>query len=82
MAVKLEFGIFEPMRVDFGLIFEVKFNIDCRVADVFEFDFLLVDVVEGHLKVQLQLVDDQLFTLYQAMLGLLDYFGLVLDILG
>lgn len=29
MAIKLDFGIFKAVRIDFWLIFEAKLDIDC-----------------------------------------------------
>ena len=57
MAVELGFGIFEAVGVDFGVIFEVEVNIDCRVPNVLDFDIFLVDVVDGDVEVELQFID-------------------------
>lgn len=53
MTVKLDFGIFESVLVDFGLIFEVKLHIDSRVAYIFDFNILFIDIVEGYVEVEL-----------------------------
>lgn len=53
MAVKLKFGVFEAMRVDFRVIFEVELDEYCRVSNVLDFDFLFLDIVEGYFEVEL-----------------------------
>ena len=53
VAVKLGFCVFEAVRVDFGLIFEVESDVDGRVADVFDLDCIFGDVVDGDIEVEL-----------------------------
>ena len=57
MTVELSFGIFEAVEVDFGIILEVEVNIDCRVADVFDFYIFFIDVIDGNVEVELQFID-------------------------
>lgn len=74
MAVKLEFGVFEAIRVDFGVVFKVELNKDCRVSNIFDFDFLLLYIIKRYTEVELQLVDGELLSFYKVMLGLLNNF--------
>ena len=51
MAIELELTVFEAMWIDFGLIFELKIDIHCRISNVFDFDFLLLNIIKGNIEV-------------------------------
>ena len=57
MAVKLHFGIFEAVGIDFRAVFKVKAYFYCRVANIFDFYIFFINVVQGSIKVELQFVD-------------------------
>ena len=46
MAVEFKFSIFEATDVNFGIVFEKELNVDSRVADIFDFELLLIDVAK------------------------------------
>ena len=50
MAVEFSFSIFEPMGVDSCLVVEVKFEVYCWVANVFDSDAIFGDVIDGHIE--------------------------------
>jgi len=77
MAVKLYFCVFEATVVNFCKVCKLKLNIDCRVPNVFNFDIFLFNVIDGDIKIKLQLVDDNLLSLD---LPLLIYLFLVLEV--
>ena len=51
MAIELDFGIFDGVVIDFGMVFEFELNIDCGISYIFDFDVLLLDVIEGDIEV-------------------------------
>ena len=53
MAVEFTLGIFEAILINFGVVFEVELNIDCRVANIFDLDIFLVNVIDGHFEIEL-----------------------------
>lgn len=53
VAVEFTLGIFEAILINFGVVFEVELNIDCRVANIFDLDIFLVNVIDGHFEIEL-----------------------------
>ena len=53
VAVEFAFGIFEAMLIDFLIIFDLEFDVDCRIANIFDLDVFLLDVEDGYLEVEL-----------------------------
>ena len=56
MIIKLILAILEPILIDLVIIFELEFDVDGRIANIFYFDLLLCDVVDGNIETQLQFV--------------------------
>lgn len=53
MAIELKLSVFESAGIDFGSIFECKLKIDCRISNIFDFDFFSFNVSKFDIKIKL-----------------------------
>jgi len=80
MAIEFIFGILESVVVDFLSIFERKLDVYCWVANIFDSHILLVNVIDWHFKIQLQLVYWKLLPIYFILSLLFEYLWLQLSL--
>ena len=71
MTIELKFRILESAVIQLLIVFEYELQVYSWVTDVFDFDFLSLNICQFDIEIKLKFINSQLLSLYSILFGYL-----------